>query len=214
MNYCAPTSGYTNLRFTQHDIGSGYNPTIPLIVKTILLEPNLSLKRLRYIFLKTEVFLENFNFSFKTPEIVRYCLSLWTVYFFNLLFGANKLELPNNYCFVTTFLQETKILVLFSDGTLLLLIFVKNWRMSCSYNDWNCYFEFKQKRKQNISKKCNFSSPKSVESKEANFLVDKTFSFVNMNQWFAFQCQLALNLSLKLQKSLFQLMITFWFFKR
>ena len=54
--------------------------------------------------------------------------------------------------------------------------------MSCSYNDWNCYFEFKQKREQNISKKCNFSSPKSVESKEANYLVDKTFSFVNMNQ--------------------------------
>ena len=71
------------------------------------------------------------------------------------------------------------------------------------------------KRESKISaKKCNFSSPKSVESKEANYLVDKTFSFVNMNQWFAFQCQLALNLSLKLQKSLFQLMITFWFFKR
>ena len=39
------------------------------------------------------------------------------------------------------------------------------------------------KRESKISaKKCNFSSPKSVESKEANYLVDKTFPFVNMNQ--------------------------------
>ena len=26
LNYCAPSSGYTNLRFTQHDLGSGHNP--------------------------------------------------------------------------------------------------------------------------------------------------------------------------------------------
>ena len=66
------------LRFTQHDLGSGYNPVIPLVVKTIFLEHNLSLKRLFEVYLtqNRELFFENFNFSYENLEIVSYCLSL------------------------------------------------------------------------------------------------------------------------------------------
>ena len=44
-------SGYKNLRFAQHDLGSGYNLAIPMVVKTIFLEHNLSLKRLFDVYL-------------------------------------------------------------------------------------------------------------------------------------------------------------------
>ena len=113
-----------NLRFTQHDLRSDYNPSIPLVVKTLYLEHNWSLKRLFEVYLAQvrDVFFENFNFSYENLEIVsivyNYDLLSFLTSYLELIIGAAKRLWLCNYFF----LQEINIQLLFSDRTLLSFI--------------------------------------------------------------------------------------------
>ena len=99
-----------------------------------------------------------------------------------------------------------------SDGTMFLLSFIKNWRMSSSYTDWSCYFEIKRERQsesKTLTKKdhfrpllklTSFENAKSVVSKEANHLANNTFSFVNIGSVICFPMPIGTKVELEIAK--------------
>ena len=122
---------------------------------------------------------------------------------FNLLFGANKLQMPND-CFAATFFTRNQYLALVVQMELnfyyLFIIFYHLLELKDVFLlHWLELLlwirTIKHKRDQNISKKDHFNLPskltspeyeKSVESKEANHLADKTFSLVNIGSVICF----------------------------
>ena len=126
------------------------------------------------------------------------------------------MKLPNDYGFVTTFVTRNQYLALVFRWNYVLIIFYKKLKdifllQWLGVLHWirTIKYKIEREREQNISKKCHFNpllqitsfeNAKSVESKVANHLADKTFSFANIGSVICFPMPICTKFELEVAK--------------